>query len=79
MTLMCLIAVLTLFSELITYLLSTVVLRQHIEIWSFIKIILLENLYNVILTIILYPLIFKFGQKLENDFINNNSFLKFFK
>ena len=73
-----LVAVLTLVSEIIIYLLGIVIVKQHIEILVFLKIILLEILYNVILTIILYPLIYRFGQKLENDFINNN-FLKFFK
>ncbi len=76
-TLMSLIAILTLVSEIITIFISMVMAGQHIEILSFIKIILVEILYNVILTIILYPLILRFGQKLENDFINNNSFLRF--
>lgn len=50
----------------------------NIEFLYFIKIIIIEMLYNAIISIILYPAIQRFGQKLENDFTLNKTFIKYF-
>lgn len=77
-TVMFITMVLTVIAEFIIYILQVIFLGVSLQIMSFVKILLLEIVYNAILIIIFYPVIFKFGSKLENDFINKNRFLNFF-
>ena len=49
-----------------------------IEIISFIKILLIETLYNIIITIILYPLIQKFGYAIEEEYKGNKILTRYF-
>lgn len=58
----------TLIYETGLYILQIINLSINIEIGQFIYITLIETIYNIILTIILYPLIQKFGYKIENTF-----------
>lgn len=77
-TVMLMSAVLTLTFEIIVYALNLIFLGiSNIQLMSFIKLIVIEIIYNAILVIILYPLFCKFGNKLEQDFIGNKSFLNF--
>jgi len=70
-------AILTFTFELIVYVLNIFFIGiVNIQILNFLKIILLEVLYNDILIIIIYPVFSKFGNKLEEDFINKG-FLNF--
>lgn len=70
---------LTLIFEILTYILKIVLTGiATIELLNFIKIIIIEALFNAILIIILYPLICRFGKKLEEDFTGNKSFLNFY-
>lgn len=78
MTVMLMTMLITIVAELITYILKISFCGAIFEIASFIKIVLIEMVYNAILIIIFYPIFFSFGNRLEQDFINNNSFLKFF-
>lgn len=75
-TVMFLTGILTFLAELIIYFLQIVFCNVDIQILSFIKIVLIEIIYNEIIVAIIYPFILLFGSKLENDF-TNNSFLKF--
>lgn len=63
-------------AEFIIYVLQILFCNVDIQILSFVKIVLIEIIYNEILVAIVYPFILSFGTKLENDF-TNNSFLKF--
>ncbi len=54
--------------EIGTYLLNCIIISISIEILPFIKILLIEILYNTILIIILYPLIQKAGYYIEEAF-----------
>lgn len=75
-TVMIITAILTLCFEVIIYILNIVFLgNTNIEIMRFIKVVAIEILYNVILIIILYPLFSKVKNKLEQDLIENKSFL----
>lgn len=67
-TIMLMIAGSTVIYELGDYLFNIVSLSLNIEIISFMKILLVEVIYNTILVIILYPLIQKLGYYLENIF-----------
>lgn len=54
--------------EIGSYLLNYFIVSINIEILSFIKILLVEILYNVIIVIILYPLLQKLGYYIEDAF-----------
>lgn len=60
------------------YLLNHIIISTTIEIIPFIKILLIEILYNVILTIILYPLIQKAGYYIEDAFKGNQILTRYF-
>lgn len=78
-TVMAMTSVLTFCFELIIYILNIVFLGiSNIQLIGFIKIVVVEIIYNDILVIMLYQLFCKFGNKLEQDFIGNKSFLNFF-
>ena len=52
--------------EIIVYLLTMLRTEGTVEILAFLKILLIEMLFNVLITIIIYPLIKKAGYYLEN-------------
>lgn len=67
----------TIICESIFYFLIIIFLNVNIEIITFSKIVFIEAIYNVILTIIFYPLILKYGLILEKNFFKStirNSF-----
>lgn len=68
----------TLVCELIAYLLQIIIFNLQIEVLAFIKIALIEDLYNVMLIIIIYPLIVRMGTLLEKVFIEKNIFTKYY-
>lgn len=65
-TLMVIIA--TIFYETLLYILTMLRTSETIEILPFIRILLIETLFNVLLTIIIYPIMKKAGYYLENLF-----------
>lgn len=68
----------TLLYEIGNYIISIIQLSIQIEILSFIKIVLIEVIYNVILTIILYPIIQKVGYKIEDIFKGQKILTRYF-
>ena len=64
--------------ELGIYLFSIITMDITMEIFSFIKILLIEILYNIIIVIIIYPLIQKFGHLLEETFKTRNILTRYF-
>ncbi len=54
--------------EIGLYILNYAILSINVEIIPFIKILLVETLYNVIITIILYPILQKAGYYIEESF-----------
>lgn len=67
-TIMLMMATCTVIYELGCYLFNAVTLEVNLEIISFIKILILETIYNLIITIIIYPLMQKLGHLLEEIF-----------
>ena len=65
-TIMLMVAGATFIFETLKYLLNYMMLSINVEIINFIIILLIEVIYNIIITIILYPLIQKFGYYIEN-------------
>lgn len=77
-TMMLIIALTTIIYEIGTYTLNVFLNSAHVEIVSFIKILLTEVIFNLILTIIIYPLIIKFGYKIEENFKEKRILTRYF-
>lgn len=60
------------------YLLNSFILSYDIQLIEFIKIVLVEILYNAILTIILYPLLKKAGIVIEETFKESKILTRYF-
>lgn len=59
---------LTALGEIFIYAYKAMILSINIEVMIFAKIVVIEIIYNAIMTIILYPLMQKFGYKIEEIF-----------
>lgn len=77
-TIIIMVAVSTAIFEIGYYIINSVILDFNIEILYFIKILLIEILYNILLTIILYPLIQKAGYSMDRTFKRNNILTRYF-
>ena len=64
--------------EVIVYILNYLLFETNLEIINFIKILAIEVIYNVIITIIIYPLIQKIGYLIENELKENKILTKYF-
>lgn len=78
MTIMVMGMVATAIFEVLMYVLNYVFLATNVELFAFVKILLIEIVYNLILTIILYPLIQKFGYYIENEYKGNKILTRYF-
>lgn len=68
----------TIIYELCQYIYNVFRLGINFELYSFIKILFIESLYNVIIVIIIYPIIQKLGYALENIFKTKNILTRYF-
>jgi len=68
----------TIICESINYALQIIVLGVNIEIINFMNIIFVEIIFNAIIVIILYPLIQKTGNKIEEIFTQRKSLMKYY-
>lgn len=68
----------TAFFEIVTYIFNIFRLSINFEPISFIKILAIESLYNIIIVIIIYPIIQKLGYMLENTFKVKNVLTRYF-
>ena len=68
----------TILYELGWYILNMIILNFSAEWFLLIKIILIETLYNIILSILLYPLIQKAGFSIDRIFKKNNVLTRYF-
>ena len=64
--------------EIGVYFLNSIILQFEREMLYFIKIVLIEILYNVLLSIIIYPLIQKIGYVIDRNFKKNNILTRYF-
>ena len=64
--------------EIGTYILQVVQLSIYVEIMPFIFTLLIEIIYNTILTIILYPIIQKLGYRIEENFKGQKILTRYF-
>lgn len=77
-TMIIMIIISTCLYEIGSYLFNYFINNATIGIWLFIKILVIENIFNVFVTIILYPLIVKLGYKLEKIFKENKILTRYF-
>lgn len=64
--------------ELGTYFLNSIVLEFDREYLYFFKIVAIETIYNVLLSIIIYPIIQKAGYSIDRNFKKNNILTRYF-
>lgn len=77
-TIMIMVIGITIVYEVGYYILRYAVLKSSVEILSFSKILLAETVFNLLITIILYPLIQKTGHKVENEYRGNAILTRYF-
>ena len=68
----------TIIFEVMVYVANVILYAINIELFNFIKILAIEVIYNLILTIIIYPLIQKFGYYIENEYKDNKILTRYF-
>ena len=78
MTIMFMVLGATIILEVLNYLFSYMFKGINVEIFNFVKILVIETIFNVILTIIVYPLIQKFGYEIENEYKGNKILTRYF-
>lgn len=64
--------------EIGEYIFNYFINNASVRMLYFIKNLIIENVFNIILTIILYPLIIKLGYKLEKVFKENKILTRYF-
>mgnify|MGYP004519635445 CR=1 FL=1 len=77
-TIIIMVIVSSLVYEIGAYLIGCVIYGYSVEIVSFIKILLIEVIYNILITIVLYPLIQKFGYEIEEEYKGNKILTRYF-
>lgn len=78
MTIMVMVVVATTIFEVLSYMLNYIFVSINIEILNFVKILAIEVIYNLMITIIVYPLIQKFGYYIENEYKGNKILTRYF-
>lgn len=68
----------TIIYEVGMYILRFAILKSSIELLSFLKILIAEIVFNVLITIILYPLIQKTGHSIENEYKGSKILTRYF-
>lgn len=68
----------TIVFEVIVYFINVIIFSSNIELINFIKILSIEVIFNLIITIIIYPLIQKFGYYMENEYKGNKVLTRYF-
>ena len=68
----------TFICEMISYIIQIILFKLSFEVGIFIKIILLEMLFNAMIIIIIYPVIQKLGTVLEKTFTENKILTRYY-
>lgn len=64
--------------EIVSYFTRYILYSVNVEVLNFIKILLVEIVYNILITIVVYPLIQKFGYYIENEYKGNRILTRYF-
>jgi len=68
----------TVIFEVITFFINYVLYSINVELFNFLIILIIEIVYNILITIIIYPLIQKFGYYIENEYKGNKILTRYF-
>ena len=68
----------SLICEILLYTTQILLFNLSIELKTFLKILMIESLYNVIIIIIIYPLLEKSGEILTKIFKERNILTKYY-
>ena len=77
-TIIIMVVIATFIYEIGMYIIGHFIYGYTFEIISFTKILLIESIYNAILTIILYPLMQNLGYKIEEEYKGNKILTRYF-
>lgn len=64
--------------EIFVYTYKSMRVLVNVEIWEFIKMLIIEIIYNGLITIILYPLMQRLGYRMEEIFKNPQILTRYF-
>lgn len=78
MTMMLMVILSTFIYEAGAYIINTFMMSTNIEVIPFLKILLIEMLYNAIITIILYPIFQIVGYRMEEKFKGSKILTRYF-
>lgn len=68
----------TVIYEVVLYFMQYITIGINVEILQFIKILLIEIIYNIIMIIILYPLMKFTGYEIENEIKEDKILTRYF-
>lgn len=68
----------TIIYEIVLYFFNYMFFKINIEIYSFLKILFIETIYNVLLIIIVYPLMKATGYEIENEIKGDRILTRYF-
>lgn len=68
----------TVIFEVASYFINYIIYSINVELVNFVKILLIEVVYNILITVIIYPLIQKFGYYIENEYKGNRILTRYF-
>lgn len=68
----------TVIFEIISYFINYIIYSINMEFMYFIKILFIEVIYNILIIIIIYPLMQKFGYYIENEYKGNRILTRYF-
>ena len=68
----------TIIFEIVSYFTRYILYSINVEVLNFIKILLVEIVYNILITIVVYPLMQKFGYYIENEYKGNKILTRYF-
>lgn len=71
-------AISTLLCETVSYILQVILFHLSFEFLAFVKILLIEILFNTMIIIIIYPIIQKAGTLLEKVFTESRILTKYY-
>ena len=71
-------AICTIIYEIVLYFFNYMFIKIKIEIYSFLKILFIETIYNVLLIIIVYPLMKATGYEIENEIKGDRILTRYF-
>lgn len=68
----------TVIFELVSYFMNYILYSTNIELLYFVRILFVEVIYNILIIIILYPLMQKFGYYIENEYKGSKILTRYF-